>query len=129
MITENDLKQLGPLIRELASLEKQIMGLHTPPGLAFDFPAQQKETAAAVEELRRVLQARRELCARQLEGLRAFYESIPDAFTRDLFRRRYIDGETWLQIQYAMMERGYFCSAENLKMTCFRYLERVNKND
>lgn len=128
MVTTEDLKDLAYLPGEIAYLDREINRLKRPPSLSMS-RTQRKDYAAAVAELIRLLQDRRQRCAGQLERLRVFLDSIQDDFTRDLFRLRYEKCMDWLPIWNAVLDSGLHYEPDSLRQICRRYLERYNRNE
>lgn len=128
MVTTEDLKDLAYLPGEIAYLDREINRLKRPPSLSMS-RTQRKDYAAAVAELIRLLQDRRQMCARQLDRLRVFLDGIEDDFTRDLFRLRYEDGKEWLQVWDRIADRGFHYEPDSLRQICKRYIERYNRNE
>ena len=129
MITTEELKQLRHLTAEVNELTESINSLNVPPSLSMN-RTQKKEYAAAVSELRKTLQDRRQDAAAQLKRLRAFMDSAQDdPVIGDAFRRRYEKGQTWLHIFQVYCDRGYYYAEDTIKKKCQRYLTRYNENE
>ena len=127
MVTADELKDLEYLPLEITSIDKEIESLQYPPPYLKDMDSSQKaECAAALTELIQTYQERRQMCAAQLDRLRAFLDSIQDEFTRDLFRLRYERGKGWLQLWDIMADRGYYYEPESLRQICSRCMKRYN---
>ena len=128
MVATEDLKDLAYLPGEIAYLDREINRLKRPPSLSMS-RTQRKDYAAAVAELIRLLQDRRQRCAGQLERLRVFLDSIQDDFTRDLFRLRYEKCMNWRKICSIYCARGFWYEENSLRVMCGRCLERYNRNE
>ena len=85
MVTADELKDLAYLPGEITSIDRAIESLQSPPYLKAMDTRQKAECAAALTELIQTYRERRQMCARQLDRLRAFLDGIEDDFTRDLF--------------------------------------------
>ena len=92
-------------------------------------PNHRREYAAALTEWRELLHDHRQMCAAQLEGLRAFLDGITDPFARELFRLRYEHGKTWQQIYFICVDKGYYYEECSLRMICRRYITRYNRDE
>ena len=57
---------------------------------------------------------------REYVNLEMYIANIPDSFTRDIFRMRFIDGYSWNKIAY---ECGGGQSGNSIRMICKRFLE------
>ena len=128
MVTTDELKDLAFLPGEIMYLDREINRLKRPPSSSMS-RTQRKDYAAAVGELIRLLQDRRQRCAGELERLRVFLDSIQDDFTRDLFRRRYEMGMNWLQIWNAALDSGLQYGPDSLRQRVKRYIDRYIRNE
>lgn len=129
MVTADELKDLAYLPGEITSIDRAIESLQSPPYLKAMDTRQKAECAAALTELIQTYRKRRQMCARQLDRLRAFLDGIEDDFTRDLFRLRYEDGKGWLQVWDIITDRGFQYEPNSLRQMCKRGIERYNRNE
>lgn len=132
MITNEELSEMRWLPAEIERAERQLSRIerkrrHPPRYITGDTL---REYDAALDELHGVIRGERDRRKRQLDRLREFIANIPDHEIKELFRLRYEKGRTWLFISLQTAENGgcYF-SEENAKMTVYRYLQKVNRQE
>ena len=129
MITAKSLEDYRFLPIEISDLDQDINALKRELNENDMSGAQKAEYEAAITELIGLLKIQKGKCIAQLGALQRFMDGIEDPFTKWLFRLRYESGKTWWQMYLICAYRGYSYEACSLKMICFRYLKRYNKNE
>ena len=90
-------REVDELSQRLAKLELAQHGRILAPGPA-------ARAAAALNDVRSRMDARRADCMAELGRLYAFIDDIPDSRLRRIFTFRYIAGLTWQQIAFKIGE-------------------------
>ena len=125
-MTIDELNRIPGLSAEVAQLNADLDAIPRP----VSGPAWAAAVNAAWDELRAVLQDRRDRSARQLDRLRAFIDGIQDTDTRDVFRLRFTDGRTWPEIGAALQgRRGLDTTETGLRRLVSEYMEKVNDHE
>lgn len=113
-------------LREIPFLHKEIDYLDIDIAKLDETP----ESTEAVQQLRELLLARRERCITALATAEAFLESIPDEMTWLIFMLRFSEGLSWAEVARTLTGAGRGkLTAENARKRCYRYLERLERDD
>lgn len=77
--------------------------------------------AAEIADLKSIIEAKHMQCLYERNRLERYIADIGDALTRQIFTYRFVSGLTWHQVACCI---GGDCTADSVRMTCTRYLER-----
>lgn len=126
-MTKRELNQLRDLRREIRQDAERLAELETRatritqtlsgmPAGAGDGKKLERE-AAAIADLRSLIEEKESRCREQLVRLEKYIQSIPDSLTRQIFTMRFVQGKSWRRI--AIDTRN---SEENVRQICHRYI-------
>ena len=112
-MTQFDLEQLRPLRAEIAMDGKRLQALE-----------QEYEAAhwpEKVQEVREIIEDKRQRCVVQLDSLERWLAAVPDDFMREVLTLRYSEGMTW---KNAAIKLGGGNKSDTLRVSVNRYLKR-----
>ena len=81
---------------------------------------------AEIVDLEAIISAKLTQCLHERNRLERYIASIPDSLTRQIFTLRFIDGLTWLHVSHRV---GGYNTADSVRMTCNRYIEKQNEKE
>lgn len=137
-MTVKELSQLYWLNREieldqkrLAELEIKASSVSSPnlsgmPGGSNHFSSKIERYVADVVDLQMIIQAKQQQCLHERNRLERYIADIPDSLLRQIFTLRFINGLPWLQVA---LHIGGNNTADSVKKTCYRYIDRSNMED
>ena len=77
--------------------------------------------AAMIADTETVIRAKMELAVVEYNRLNRYIASIPDSFTRQIIRLRFVDGLTWRQVAQNI---GGNNTEDGVKKACYRFLAK-----
>ena len=81
---------------------------------------------AEIVDLELIISAKLTQCLHERSRLERYIADIPDSLTRMIFTLRFINGLTWLQVA---LHIGGGNTADSVRMTCNRYIEKENERE
>ncbi len=140
-MTVDELSQLYWLGREIKADERRLKELERrarAPSIAHltgmphapsnEENARKIERAAAeIVDLQAIIAAKQIQCIHEQARLERWIAAIPDSLTRQIFKARYVDGKTWMQV--ATSVGGHNLTESGVKMICHRYLKQTRKEE
>lgn len=119
---ERDKQRLEALRSKSTSLSGQsLTGM--PSGTSIDGSSIDRYIAEIVD-LEAIISAKITQCLHERNRLERYIADIPDSLTRQIFTLRFINGLSWVQVAWHL---GGYNTADSVRMTCNRYIERKNK--
>ena len=131
-MTLKELSQLYYLNREIAADQKRLdelnrmIGAPSPPPIS-DMPraphgveSKVERLAAEIVDLQAIIAARRIQCIHERAQLERWINEIPDSLTREIFKCRFVECMSWLQVARSV---GGSNTEGSVKMICYRYLD------
>lgn len=130
-MTLKELSQLYYLNREIAADQKRLdelngmIGAPSTPPLS-DMPraphgveSKVERLAAEIVDLQAIIAARQIQCIHERARLERWISDIPDSLTREVFKCRFAECMSWLQVALRV---GGNNTEGSVKMICYRYL-------
>lgn len=137
-MTLKELSQLYYLNREIAADQKRLdklngmIGAPSTPPLS-DMPraphgaeSKVERLAAEIVDLQAIIAARQIQCIHERARLERWINDIPDSLTREIFKCRFIECMSWLQVAHSV---GGGNTEGSVKMICYRYLDREEERE
>lgn len=131
-MTLKELSQLYYLNREIAADQKRLdelnrmIGAPSPPPIS-DMPraphgveSKVERLAAEIVDLQAIIAARQIQCIHERARLERWINEIPDSLTREIFKCRFVECMSWLQVARSV---GGSNTEGSVKMICYRYLD------
>lgn len=131
-MTLKELSQLYYLNREIAADQKRLdelnrmIGAPSPPPIS-DMPraphgveSKVERLAAEIVDLQAIIAARQIQCIHERARLERWINEIPDSLTREIFKCRFVECMSWLQVARSV---GGGNTEGSVKMICYRYLD------
>ena len=112
-MTQKELEQLRPLRSEIRMHDKALKNLEREHEAAH-WPEK-------VQEVREIIEDKRQRCVVQLDSLERWLAAVPDDFMREVLTLRYSEGLTW---KNAAIKLGGGNNSGTLRMAASRYLGR-----
>ena len=112
-MTQKELEQLRPLRSEIRMHDKALKNLEREHEAAH-WPEK-------VQEVREIIEDKRQRCVVQLDSLERWLAAVPDDFMREVLTLRYSDGLTW---KNAAIKLGGGNKSDTLRASVNRYLKR-----
>ena len=134
-MTVKELSQLYWLNREieldqerLAELERKASSPSSPnlsgmPASSNYFSSKTERYVADIVDLKMIIQKKQEQCLHERNRLERYIATIPDSLTRQIFTLRFVNGLPWLQVA---LHIGGNNTADSVKKTCYRYIDKSN---
>lgn len=132
-MTVKELSQLFYLVREIDADRRRLEELEQAAGAPSSSnlsgmphgsrsnESKVERLAAEIVDLRAIIMARQIQCIHERARLERWINEIPDSLTREIFRRRFVEGLQWPQVAEAIGEGN---TADRVKKICYRYLDR-----
>lgn len=131
-MTLKELSQLYYLNREIAADQKRLdelnrmIGAPSSPPIS-DMPraphsveSKVERLAAEIIDLQAIIAARQIQCIHERARLERWINEIPDSLTREIFKCRFVECMSWLQVARSV---GGSNTEGSVKMICYRYLD------
>ena len=119
---DRDVKRLEELkVRAISLRGSNITGM--PSGGSFGGSSIERN-AAEIADLEAIISAKIQQCLHERSRLERYIADIPDSLTRMIFTLRFVNGLTWQQVAYHV---GGYNTADSVRMTCNRYIEKENE--
>lgn len=131
-MTLKELSQLYYLNREIAADQKRLdelnrmIGAPSSPPIS-DMPraphgveSKVERLAAEIVDLQAIIAARQIQCIHERARLERWINEIPDSLTREIFKCRFVECMSWLQVARSV---GGSNTEGSVKMICYRYLD------
>lgn len=131
-MTLKELSQLYYLNREIAADQKRLdelnrmIGAPSSPPIS-DMPraphsveSRVERLAAEIIDLQAIIAARQIQCIHERARLERWINEIPDSLTREIFKCRFVECMSWLQVARSV---GGSNTEGSVKMICYRYLD------
>lgn len=131
-MTLKELSQLYYLNREIAADQKRLdelnrmIGAPSSPPIS-DMPraphsveSKVERLAAEIIDLQAIIAARQIQCIHERARLERWINEIPDSLTREIFKCRFVECMSWLQVARNV---GGSNTEGSVKMICYRYLD------
>lgn len=131
-MTLKELSQLYYLNREIAADQKRLdelnsmIGAPSSPPIS-DMPraphsveSKVERLAAEIIDLQAIIAARQIQCIHERARLERWINEIPDSLTREVFKCRFVECMSWLQVARSV---GGSNTEGSVKMICYRYLD------
>ena len=131
-MTLKELSQLYYLNREIAADQKRldelnrVIGAPSSPPIS-DMPraphgveSKVERLAAEIVDLQAIIAARQIQCIHERARLERWINEIPDSLTREIFKCRFVECMSWLQVARSV---GGSNTEGSVKMICYRYLD------
>lgn len=131
-MTLKELSQLYYLNREIFADQKRLdelnrmIGAPSPPPIS-DMPraphgveSKVERLAAEIVDLQAIIAARQIQCIHERARLERWINEIPDSLTREIFKCRFVECMSWLQVARSV---GGSNTEGSVKMICYRYLD------
>lgn len=80
-----------------------------------------KRTSEAIDRIEALISSRQERCLAERVRLEAYIDGIDDAFLRQVFTLRFVNGLTWGQVAASI---GGGNKAESVRRACYRFLKQ-----
>lgn len=134
-MTMKEMSQFHYLNREiefdqarLKQLRAKLLGISSPnydgmpksPGCG----NQLERNIAEIVDLEAIIQAKITQCLHERNRLERYIAEIPDSLTRQIFKLRFVDGKTWLQVAVGV---GGGNTEESVRKVCTRYINCHNQ--
>jgi len=131
-MTLKELSQLYYLTREIEADQKRLeeleqiagapslsklTGMPRASGMA---DSKVERLAAEIVDLQAIIAARQIQCIHERARLERWISEIPDSLTRQIFRCRFAEGMSWLQVADQI---GGGNTIEGVKKRCYRYIQ------
>ncbi len=84
------------------------------------------DCAAAIADLRGIIEAKQQQCIFERNRLERYISSIPDSLLRQIFTYRFVNGLPWGQVAACV---GGGNSAESVRQAAHRYIKKRQKAD
>lgn len=129
-MTIKELSQLYYLDREIKREQCRLTELRTAAtsttARIFGLPgicsiSDKTAIAAMIADTETVIRAKMELAVVEYNRLNRYIASIPDSFTRQIIRLRFVDGLTWRQVAQNI---GGNNTEDGVKKACYRFLAK-----
>ena len=135
-MTLKELSQLYYLNREIAADQKRLdelnlmIGAPSSPPIS-DMPraphgveSKVERLAAEIVDLQAIIAARQIQCIHERARLERWISEIPDSLTREIFKCRFVECMSWLQVARNV---GGGNTEGSVKMICYRYLDAEDR--
>lgn len=80
---------------------------------------------AEIVDLEVIISAKITQCIHERNRLERYIADIPDAYLRQVFTLRFINGLSWVQVAFGI---GGKCTADGARMACNRYIQKTNEH-
>lgn len=81
---------------------------------------------AEIADLEAIIKAKIMQCLHERNRLERYIAEIPDAYVRQIFTLRFIDGLSWVQVAFSI---GGKCTADGARMACNRHIKKSNEEN
>ena len=81
---------------------------------------------AEIADLEAIIQAKIMQCLHERNRLERYIAEISDAYIRQIFTFRFINGLSWVQVAFSI---GGKCTADGARMTCNRHIKKSNEEN
>lgn len=81
---------------------------------------------AEIVDLEVIISAKITQCIHERNRLERYIADIPDAYLRQVFTLRFINGLSWVQVAFSI---GGDCTADGARMACNRYIKKTNEQN
>ncbi len=133
-MTRKELSQLYYLNREIESDKQRLETLRAkasaPGSPNYDgmpkspsYENRLERYIAEIVDLEAIISAKLTLCLHERNRLERYIADIPDAYIRQVFTLRFINGLSWVQVAFSI---GGKCTADGARMACNRYIKKTN---
>lgn len=134
-MTLKELSQLYYLNREIeidkARLEELRAKVSAPGSPNYDgmpkspsYENRLERYIAEIVDLEAIISAKITQCLHERNRLERYIADIPDAYLRQIFTLRFINGLSWVQLAFSI---GGDCTADGARMACNRYIKKTNE--
>lgn len=131
-MTLKELSQLYYLNREIeidkARLEELRAKVSAPGSPNYDgmpkspsYENRLERYIAEIVDLEAIISAKITQCLHERNRLERYIADIPDAYLRQIFTLRFINGLSWVQLAFSI---GGDCTADGARMACNRYIKK-----
>jgi len=131
-MTLKELSQLYWLNREIEADQRRLEELSSAaeapsapaltgmPHAPFSNSSKVERMATEIVDLQAVIAAKQIQCIHERARLERWINDIPDSLTRQVFRYRFVNGLSWVQVAYAV---GGGNTEGSVRKRCYRYMK------